>query len=196
VLEQDFIDLVAHRGLGSCARLRLIPPFADEFYIHENTDGAREWALNYRYLLATGVTQCAHGFYMMKDCPANCRSLVPGLDHANLWVPSRYGSGRLSRRRPFLLSAPCADQISDSAEGLRGRDEILAYAKAHGLYLPPPWLHVDDNWYGHGKMPIRLELSNLEVLWPIEEEIALVLAACPVPWPDEGAEGVIRAEQG
>lgn len=148
--------------------LELIPPLADEFSVYgtkEVVELAREWALNWQYLLVHGVACCAHGFYGMGTCPGSCHSLA-GFDHVNLWLPYS------EPHQPFLLSAPYEqDKLRRSR----------TYANMHGLGADVyPW----DGWYGSGTYPIRLTVRADVQAWPLSLMAAQVLMAWPVKWPD------------
>lgn len=153
--------------------LRLVPPLAEEFWVYGNAatvDRAREWALGRRYLLAAGIPKCAHGLYLLANCPGiGCRNHFRQLDHVNVWVPASFID-----ERPFLLCHPYSDQIDD---------DTRAYAAAHGLEVSSkPYL--DDGWYGCGSLPIRLEIPQDWPMWPIEAKALVLSAGQPIAWPD------------
>ncbi len=175
-------------------QLTLIPPLADpehDLSFEEPPIGfgvcgpkdtagrARQWALENRYLLAEGISPCAHGLYMM-GCPSSgCSSF--GFDHTQIWVPADVPGGR-----PFILTSPYTSEVP-------GR--LRVYAEAHGLelsvdgHLRGGELHEErhvweDNWYypGHA-LPIRLTVPVDWPMWPIEEQAFVLLATQPVEWP-------------
>jgi len=163
------------------ARLTLIPPFSPDFSVYgtlETENRARAWARRGRYLLASGVATCAHGFYLMASCPAPSGRCCqrPWADHANLWVPDlwRDKDGQVTDYEPpFLLFSAYEDTVSD---------DCRAYAAAHGLTVDSqPWR--GDDWYGHGTLPIRLGIPPGVVPWPIEREVAALLNLWPTKWP-------------
>jgi hypothetical protein len=163
-------------------RLTLIPPLADPehdltgveplgFSVsgdHESNDRARQWALRHRYLLAHGITPCAHGLYML-SCPGyGCHQF--GFDHTQVWVPAA-----AAQERPFILTQPYADEVPD---------RMQEYAAAHGLVLSTG-LPGDDWYYPGHALPVRLTVPGSWPLWPIEEAAILLLATQPVNWPED-----------
>jgi Domain of unknown function (DUF4041) len=59
--------------------LTLTPPLSGEFSVYGGADTvarARKWALENRYLLCGGVVPCAHGLYLMGDCPGKCAEIA------------------------------------------------------------------------------------------------------------------------
>ena len=150
--------------------LELIPPLAAEFWVYGNEgtlERAREWALLHHYLLARGVPACAHGLYLLEDCPSDCASL-PFLDHANLWVPYDPVA-----EAPFILSAPYVDEV--------GRDAHV-YGRAHGIEVGESE-HFGEDWYGYSTLPIRFQARN-NVLWPIVQKAIILTRTFPVTWPE------------
>jgi hypothetical protein len=158
--------------------LQLIPPLAEEFSVYGGPDTiarARSWALRGRYLLADGIPKCAHGLYLMADCPAGCYGRFRQLDHVNVWVPGDPAEDG----RAFLLSHPYSAAIDA---------ETSAYAEAHGLTVASEPYYGDD-WYGSGTIPVRMTLPANWPLWPIEAAALTLLATQPVAWPDDEEEG-------
>jgi hypothetical protein len=154
--------------------LVLIPPLAEEFSLYGGDDvvaRARAWALDHQYLLADQVPSCAHGLYLLSDCPRSSCRRFSQLDHARLWVPARAVG---EREQPFLLSHPYSDRIED---------ETRTYAEAHGLGVGS-FPEFGDDWYGSGTVPIRLTVPDDWPLWPIEATAVILLDTQPVQWPD------------
>lgn len=164
---------------------RLIPPMDNDFDVYGEPGRARAWALANHYLLVQGVPGCAHGLYLMSQCPVNPGgNCVPGSDHTDIWVDAG------EPWRPFILTSPYKDEIPD---------RMAAYAAAHGLeaevnfglgkidpadYPDEPIIY--DQWYGHDSLPIRLTAGNTGfVAWPLATAAAAMLRAYPVHWPDD-----------
>ena len=152
--------------------VELIPPLSDSFAVYGGegtTERARQWALDNRYLLVSGVDACAHGLYLMScPCTGACNN-TGWADHINLWIGAGFG-----RPEPFLLSAPYADEVPP---------EVYPYAFAHGLEVEADV--PGDDWYGHGTLPIRLMTGEANVVWPIELVATLLTATQPINWPDD-----------
>lgn len=162
-------------------RLELIPPWADEdeFVVcggRTPSAGAREWALDGGYLLARGIATCAHGMYLLRSCPAprgHCRSRFPQLDHPDIWVPRTQDE---DGGAPFLLVHSYDKEV---------KDETRAYARAHGLTLDTLRSGHGDNWYASGMLAIRMTVNSRSAPWPIEQEVAILLAVFPIhEWPE------------
>lgn len=160
--------------------LRLIPPLAEEFEVYggkETVERARRWALDGRYVLADGVSSCAHGLYLLASCPGlgTCRNHFRQLDHVSVWAPAPADD---EHRRPFLLFHPYASEISE---------DTRRYAEAHGLDIGS-FPELGDAWYGHDTVPIRLTIPQNWPVWPIEAKAAVLFSTQPVAWPEDDGQ--------
>jgi len=167
---------------STAPRLKLIPPLAPEFTVYGDEDTierAREWALDGHFLLAEGVPACAHGFYMLRACPligSDCGGVQGWMDHTHLWVPANDQGFEHVFDRPFLLTAPYGTDDTIPAAA-------YAYGQAHGLEVFS--VPMSDGWYAPGAaLPIRLTAHDLGQLFPLEREVAEILRAWPVEWPE------------
>lgn len=165
-------DVVSSENIrpGFC----VISPTSDKFPLPE----ARQWALDNHYLYVEGLPQCVHALYLMDQCPDNrCRQ--NGLDHTQLWACDTRGTEYsrpfiLTQRRPFILTQPYLEEISQ---------EISEYGQMHGLRVSS---YARDGWYGHGSLPIRLEIINYWGLWPVERELIAMIQTMSFEWPNHG----------
>jgi hypothetical protein len=151
---------------------------SEEFDVYGGTDTvarARKWALEGRYLLCGGVSECAHGFYLMDSCPGECRKIAR-LDHVNLWVPSDISED--TDRRAFLLYHPYIKTPGEATD---------AYARAHGLELVTSL--PGDDWYGNGTLAIRLAIPSRPPLWPLEWDARGLLDNIGFWWVEEEEVG-------
>jgi hypothetical protein len=158
------------------ASLELVPPLADGFAVYRGTERACQWALWHRYYLAKGIPACAHGLYLMNDCPAasgldGCGGA--GFDHTTVWVPAD------RPWEPFVLTQP---YVSEIPAGLR------AYAGAHGLAVSVN-RELGDGWLngpGGHELPVRLSVTDTGCTsWPLgTRAVVLAAAAAGNEWPD------------
>ena len=167
---------VVQRHQTTSRSIKLVPPLAKEFSIYgspEIMERARKWALRNRLVLVEGAPTCAHGMYGLQICPTlvDCHNF--GLDHTQLWMEGDPGP---DLQRPFLLTQPYVEDIPD---------KLRAYAGAHGLNVSS---YPQDDWYGNGTLPIRLEVDDGTPLLPIELEVYPHLVAYPIAWPDDDEE--------
>lgn len=166
-------DVIAH-GQQPPETLRLIPPLSENFGVYGTTDTtarARSWALRNRYLLCGGIAQCAHGLYLMTECPGSCRDAAL-LDHVNVWVPTEIGEA--TRERAFILYHPYLKQLEE---------RTYTYAKAHGFDVEQD--RSGDDWYGSGALAVRLTIPSSSVLWPLEQDALGLLENTWFLWNEE-----------
>jgi hypothetical protein len=151
--------------------LTLTAPEADSFYVYgtdEINARARTWALNNRYLLCGGVPHCAHGLYLMDDCPGDCRSMAD-LDHVTVWMPAELADGE--GQRAFMLYQPYQTRLPRSA---------YVYGRAHGLQVEVN--RPGDGWYGHSTLAVRMTIPGDSALWPLEREALSLMGRTRHRW--------------
>jgi hypothetical protein len=165
--------VIAH-GQQPPELLTLTPPLAEEFSVYGTPDTlarARSWALGNRYLLCGGVAECAHGLYLMADCPGECRQIAR-FDHVNLWVPTDIGDD--GAERAFILYHPYRKEV----EG-----DVSTYAQAHGLEVSSN--REDDGWYGSGTLAVRMSIPQTSQPLPLERDSAELLRKAVFWWIEE-----------
>jgi len=181
----DGIELTSGYDVGVDrlrADVRIVLPFSPEFGVFggdEAQAGGLRWALLERVAQVRGVCACAHGLVGLVVCPGECTRLF---DHGMMWVP--VGEGAYPK--PFLLA-------HTYGYGPEYRSELDGYARAWGLDVV-----VDggglagDGWYSGSTTSVRVWAADQVNLWPLERDLALLLTAYPVRWPDEIVERIGR----
>jgi hypothetical protein len=173
---------------GFRGQLRIVPPLSPSFILEFAGDQdiarrAQRWAATWRYVLLTGVAACAHGFYSFGMCPGHCYGR--DLDHARMWAQPGDQSIPGSHTEVFLLSH-LYDGLGPGAP---------AYADAHGVKIVETT--AMDDWYLPGRVTaVRWCVPSSWPMWPVEQDLAVLMTACPIVWPDEIPDGLAERVPG